>query len=106
MALAYRTLAHELDPARCGALDAMLTAWGQTWVAPRSACYDVDAWIPAREAADMLAVKLGALRMLRTRGRIHGRRVGTSFEYLTADVLRLATSRRGKGGSDDARRSR
>jgi hypothetical protein len=79
-------------------LDALCVGWGETWMAPRAARYDLDDWLTPAEAADAAAVSVAAVRQWRHRGRLVGRRTPDGWRYRARDVLALAAEVRRRPG--------
>lgn len=97
-ALAYRQRLEPVDPDGCAELDRLFTRWGLSWIVPRP-LPDLDAYVSARDAADIAAVGMATLRQLRRRNRLVGKRVGVNrWEYKVADVLALGTAPRTRNG--------
>lgn len=92
VAQAYRARYADNDPEGCAQLDALLTSWGQAWIAPTVENHDLDDWVGPAEAADLAAVDPATLRVWRSRGRLHGRPHGRSWEYRVRDVLALVST--------------
>jgi hypothetical protein len=95
VALAYRQRLLKVAPAVCADLDATMRDFGQHWAIPRPVVADPEAWVSARDAAELAAIGLSTLRKLRERGRLTGRRISPRrWEYQVKEVMSLTTQPR------------
>jgi hypothetical protein len=99
VAHAYRARLQTADPPACADLDATMRAWGQQWAVPRVLTVEPDAWVTASEAADLAAVSLGALRELRRRQRLTGRKVDGRWQYQVKEIVALGARKRARTGT-------
>ena len=92
VALAYRQRLLQVAPEACAELDETMRQLGQHWAIPRPVNADPDAWVNARDAAELAALDGSTLRSLRRRGRLRGRQLSArKWEYRVGDLMALAT---------------
>ncbi len=102
-ALAYRALAEELEPQRVAELDARLIGMGEAWVAPapETLVYHPEQWLTPAQAAELLAISVGGLAVLRRRGRVAGRNTQGRWHYQAKEIYELMRRRtRGRSATD------
>lgn len=87
VAHAYRATLQNLVPKACQALDDRMRSMGQHWVVPHRVAIEPDEWVSAADAAQLACVKLDAIRQMRHRGRLTGRKLGGRWEYQVRDIL-------------------
>lgn len=67
IARAYRRALAEVDPELCARLDDAAAEVGQDWVRPQTATHDLDAWVSAERAAELVGLTPRAVRAWITR---------------------------------------
>jgi hypothetical protein len=95
VAWAYRARLEKADPDDCHDLDRILGKLGQQWATARPAVRRPDAWVSARDAAEIASLSMNQIRGLRLAGRLTGRRLGPRrWEYQVAEINALSANRR------------
>lgn len=105
VAHAYRATLEAYAPLACQQLDERMRNMGQHWVVPSVITVDPDEWLSPAQAADLLCVEVDAIRKMRRRGVLKGRKDGNRWEYQAREVESAFTRPRGRNraGTDTIR---
>lgn len=96
VAHAYRAALVDNAPAAAEQLDARMRSFGQHWVVPVAFNLDPHQWISAAQAAELACVELDAIRQMRKRGVINGRRRDGRWEYTVREIENSFVRARGR----------
>lgn len=97
VAQAYRAMLDHHAPRACADLDRRMRNMGQHWVVPGVVTqYDPEQWLSPAEAAELACVEVDAIRQMRRRGIIAGRRNGRQWEYQVREIESAFTRVRGR----------
>lgn len=95
IAQAYRARLDDVAPDYVADLDQRFVDWGETWIVPRLAIFDLDDWLTPGQAAELGGVDTATVRMWRARGRLRGHRDAAGhWIYLARDVIALISAPR------------
>lgn len=86
VAHAYRATLEMYAPLACRELDTRMRNMGQHWVVPHAITVEPDQWLTPAQAADLMCVEVDAIRQLRRRGVITGRRVDNRWQYQVREI--------------------
>lgn len=86
VAVAYRTALQIADPGTCAQLDERMRYFNQGWVLGQLSTRDDNDLVSGREAAELLSVTPGAIRVYRSRGQLFGHRTASGWMYRVGDL--------------------
>lgn len=98
VAHAYRAALETQAPDACRTLDEQMRRFGQQWVVPDVLIIDdEDEWLPPSRAADLACVEADAIRQMRRRGVLKGRRdPAGNWQYRAGDIVDVFLRPRGR----------
>lgn len=103
VAHAYRARLEDAQPDWAAQLDQRFVSWGERWVVPHLALFDLDDWLTPAEAAELGGVDTATVRMWRARGRLTGcRNANGDWRYRARDVIALLSAPRTRPGRASA----